>query len=41
VRFPAARWRRVWPVLREAATGRYGKFSRGTPDLLRDLLQKP
>lgn len=41
VRFPAARWRRIVPVFREAATGRYGRFSRGTGDLLRDLLQKP
>lgn len=30
---------RLVPVLREAATGRYGRYSRGGGDVLRDLLQ--
>ena len=36
---PDARIARVVPVLREAATGRYSRFSRGSGDVLRDLLQ--
>jgi hypothetical protein len=36
---PAARVRRIAAVLREARTGRYGRFSRGSADVLRDLLQ--
>ncbi len=30
---------RVLPVVRELTTGRYGKFGRGVPDAVRDLLQ--
>jgi len=36
---PAARIRRVGPVVREWRTGRYGRFSRGAADIARDLLQ--
>ncbi|NYD72629.1 glycosyltransferase involved in cell wall biosynthesis [Leifsonia soli] len=37
---PGNRVRRVIPVLREAATGRYARFaSRGNADIFRDLLQ--
>ena len=36
---PSRRWGRLIPVLKEAATGRYSRFSRGTADILRDLLQ--
>lgn len=38
-RLPAARWRRVAPVAREVASGRYARFSRGTLDIIRDLVQ--
>lgn len=37
--FGRSRWGRVIPVMREAATGRYGRYSRGYGDILRDLLQ--
>ncbi|RDV45536.1 glycosyltransferase family 2 protein [Leifsonia sp. ku-ls] len=38
--FPASRARRLWPVLRLARTGAYGRFaSRGRADILRDLVQ--
>jgi glycosyltransferase involved in cell wall biosynthesis len=33
------RWQRLIPVLREATTGRYSRYSRGMADILRDLLQ--
>jgi glycosyltransferase involved in cell wall biosynthesis len=36
---PAPRVARVWPVLREWATGRYSRFGRGLQDVLRDLVQ--
>lgn len=36
---PAARLLRVGPVLREALTGRYGRFGRARYDIVRDLLQ--
>jgi len=36
---PAARWRRVGPVLREWRTGRYVRFGLGAQDILRDLVQ--
>jgi glycosyltransferase involved in cell wall biosynthesis len=36
---PAERPRRWVPVLREARTGRYGRFSRGLGDILRDFVQ--
>ncbi|GLI26084.1 hypothetical protein ARHIZOSPH14_03260 [Agromyces rhizosphaerae] len=36
---PAARWRRVAPVVREWRTGRYGRFGLGAQDILRDLVQ--
>lgn len=35
----ANRLLRIVPVLREAATGRYSRYSRGLGDVLRDLLQ--
>jgi glycosyltransferase involved in cell wall biosynthesis len=37
---PAGRLRRWIPVLREARTGRYRRFSRGFADVLRDLVQQ-
>ncbi len=37
--FSRHRIARLVPVLREAATGRYGRYSRGGGDILRDLLQ--
>jgi len=37
---PSARWRRVLPVLRRAATGEYERFtSQGRLDVVRDLVQ--
>lgn len=36
---PAARPRRLGPVLRQVATGGYREFSRGKGDILRDLVQ--
>lgn len=36
---PGSRWRRVRPVLREAAAGQYSRFSRGRIDAVRDLVQ--
>lgn len=36
---PAARLRRVVPVVRAVARGRYRRFSRGKGDVLRDLVQ--
>jgi hypothetical protein len=36
---PSARRARVWPVLRELGTGRYGRFGRGPLDAVRDVLQ--
>jgi hypothetical protein len=36
---PAARVRRIAPVLREVRTGRYSSCGRGAPDVLRDLVQ--
>lgn len=36
---PAARWQRLVPVLREAATGRYGLYGRGWRGVVRDLLE--
>lgn len=36
---PEGRLRRVVPVVREFATGRYGRFGRGAQDVLRDLVQ--
>jgi hypothetical protein len=36
---PIGRIRRIGPVLREVASGRYGSFGRGAPDILRDLVQ--
>lgn len=36
---PAARVRRLIPVLRELAGGRYRRYSRGAADVLRDILQ--
>ncbi|MEN0083799.1 MAG: glycosyltransferase family 2 protein [Leifsonia sp.] len=39
---PAARWRRLVPVLRELRAGDYGEFaSRRRADALRDLLRRP
>lgn len=37
---PAARVRRVLPVVREWRTGRYAKYGLGLQDLLRDLVQQ-
>lgn len=37
--YPAARLRRPLPVVREWATGRYGRYGGGLRDVLRDLLQ--
>lgn len=37
--FSRHRLARIVPVLREAFTGRYGRYSRGGGDILRDLLQ--
>lgn len=37
--YPAGRWRRVGPVLRERATGRYELSAQGNLDIVRDLLQ--
>ncbi len=37
--FPASRWARLGPVLREARTGRYALSARGRADIVRDLLQ--
>lgn len=36
---PAARIRRFFPVLKEAATGRYEKFGRGARGVIRDLFE--
>jgi glycosyltransferase involved in cell wall biosynthesis len=36
---PRQRLRRILPVVAEARTGRYARFSRGNADILRDLLQ--
>lgn len=36
---PASRWARIAPVMRELATGRYSRFSRGAADVVRDLTQ--
>ncbi|MCU1403634.1 MAG: hypothetical protein JWM70_1958 [Microbacteriaceae bacterium] len=36
---PASRFRRILPVIGEARTGRYSRFSRGAGDILRDFLQ--
>ncbi|MBC7761032.1 MAG: glycosyltransferase family 2 protein [Candidatus Saccharibacteria bacterium] len=36
---PAARFGRIWPIIRELRTGRYGSFGRGLSDAVRDLLQ--
>jgi glycosyltransferase involved in cell wall biosynthesis len=38
-RLSTARYRRWIPVLREARSGRYSKFSRGNADIVRDLFQ--
>lgn len=41
-RLPAARWRRILPVLRELRAGGYSEFaSRRRADALRDLLRRP
>lgn len=37
--YPRARALRILPVLRELATGRYGRFGGGLRDVLRDLVQ--
>lgn len=37
--YPASRWRRLGPVLRERRTGRYALSARGDADVVRDLLQ--
>lgn len=37
--YPAARLRRVAPVMREARTGRYRRYGLGIQDILRDLVQ--
>ena len=37
--YPASRWRRLGPVLRERRTGRYALSARGSADIVRDLLQ--
>ena len=37
--YPASRWRRLGPVLRERRTGRYAYSARGNADIVRDLLQ--
>ena len=36
---PANRLARVIPVMREAMTGRYGRFGRGTRGVVRDLFE--
>jgi glycosyltransferase involved in cell wall biosynthesis len=36
---PVARLRRILPVIGEARTGRYSRYSRGAGDVLRDFLQ--
>jgi len=36
---PAARARRIAPVLREWRSGAYDRFGRGAQDVLRDLVQ--
>lgn len=38
-RLPASRPARLLPVLREASSGRYGRYSRGWLDVARDLVQ--
>lgn len=37
--YPASRWRRIGPVFRERASGRYALSARGSIDVVRDLLQ--
>lgn len=37
--YPVSRWRRIGPVVREHATGRYAFSAHGTTDMVRDLLQ--
>jgi hypothetical protein len=37
--FPASRFRRLGPVLREHQTGRYRRFGLGFQDIARDLIQ--
>ena len=37
--YPASRWQRLGPVLRERRTGRYAYSARGGADVVRDLLQ--
>jgi len=37
--YPASRWRRIGPVMRERATGRYALSAQGNMDIVRDLLQ--
>jgi len=36
---PAARIKRIVPILREGSRGRYARFSRGRADMVRDLVQ--
>ncbi|UOE44507.1 glycosyltransferase family 2 protein [Agromyces larvae] len=37
--YPRSRFGRIVPVLREARTGRYGRYGLGAQDILRDLVQ--
>lgn len=37
--YPASRLRRIGPVVRELASGRYARYGRGAIDVLRDLAQ--
>lgn len=37
--YPASRWSRLGPILRERATGRYALSAQGSMDIVRDLLQ--
>ena len=37
--YPAPRWRRILPIIREISTGRYAVYGLGLQDVLRDILQ--